>query len=193
MNTIKTIGLLAVSLLLVRCTASYSVLTDYDREAEFSDYTTFYWADEFQSDQEKGEEEPLFYNTLVKKRLKQAVQREMEGRGYVLSRESPDLLVNPQVVVEERISGSNNYNSGFYGMWWFGPSYNSNIEQAKEGDVVVDLIDREKKQLVWQGYAPGVLEADTKNREENLGDAITLIFSEYGRRAGERPPVPVGQ
>ncbi|WKN40964.1 DUF4136 domain-containing protein [Tunicatimonas pelagia] len=188
MRTIKIIGILAVGFLLVRCTTSYSVLTDYDRDAEFADYTTFYWADEFQREHSKVDgEEPLFYNTLMKKRLKEAVQREMEGRGYTLSSENPDLLVNSQVMVENRISGSQNYNPGFYGSWWWmgGSSFNSNIDQAKEGDVVIDLIDREKKQLVWQGYAPGVLEVEMKNREETLKNAVTLIFSEYGRRAGE--------
>lgn len=187
MRAIKLLGIIGVSLLMVRCTTSYSVLTDYDRDAEFADYTTFYWADEFQQEHSNSQaDEPLFYNTLIKKRLKEAVQREMEGRGYTLSRENPDLLVNPQVMVEERISGSQNYNPGFYGWWWYGgPSMNSNISQAKEGDVVIDLVDRQKKQLVWQGYAPGVLETEMKNREETLKNAVTLIFSEYGRRAGE--------
>ncbi|MGB3586015.1 MAG: DUF4136 domain-containing protein [Tunicatimonas sp.] len=194
MKSIKVLGIIAISLLLVRCTTSYSVLTDYDRDAEFSDYTTFYWADEFQQEHSKIEgNEPLFYNTLIKKRLKEAIQREMEGRGYALSSERPDLLVNSQVVVENRISGSQNYNPGFYGWWVGGSSFNSNISQAKEGDVVIDLIDREQKQLVWQGYAPGVLEVNMDNREETLKNAVTLIFSEYGRRAGEDQAARAGK
>ena len=194
MKSIKILGIIAISLLLVRCTTSYSVLTDYDRDAEFSDYTTFYWADEFQQEHSKIEgNEPLFYNTLIKKRLKEAIQREMEGRGYALSSERPDLLVNSQVVVENRISGSQNYNPGFYGWWVGGSSFNSNISQAKEGDVVIDLIDREQKQLVWQGYAPGVLEVNMDNREETLKNAVTLIFSEYGRRAGEDQAARAGK
>ena len=194
MRAIKLLGIIGVSLLMVRCTTSYSVLTDYDRDAEFENYTTFYWADEFQQEHSHSQEdEPLFYNTLMKKRLKEAVQREMEGRGYVLSRENPDLLVSPQVMVEERISGSQNYNPGFYGWWYGGPAMNSNISQDKEGDVVIDLIDRRQKQLVWQGYAPGVLETKMKNREETLKNAVTLIFSEYGRRAGEDRTARVGK
>lgn len=177
-------GLLGISLLFVRCTTSYSVITDYDRDAEFSDYTTFYWSDEFQQEQENTNgTEPLFYNTLMKKRLKQAIEREMEGRGYTLSSTDPDLLVNPQVVVEERSNGRD-YSPHYYGYYRFGPAYTNN-ENAKEGDVVIDLIDRHKKQLVWQGYAPGVLETNTKDREENIKNAVTLIFSEYGRRAGQ--------
>ena len=194
MKAIKIAGIIAVSFLLVQCTASYSVLTDYDRDAEFENYTTFYWADEFQQEHSNvSSNEPLFYNTLVKKSLKEAVQREMEGRGYVLSSENPDLLVSPQIMVEERISGNQNYNPGFYGWWWGGSSFNNNISQDKEGDVVIDLIDREKKQLVWQGYAPSVLETEMKNREETLKNAVTLIFSEYGRRAGADRTVQVGK
>ncbi len=196
MKTIQILGIVAISFLLVRCTTSYSVLTDYDRDADFSNYTTFYWADEFQQEHSETEgNEPLFYNTLIKKRLKEAVQREMEGRGYTLSSENPDLLVNSQVMVENRISGSQNYNPGFYGgLWWMGgSSFNSNIDQAKEGDLVIDLIDREKKQLIWQGYAPSVLEVEMKNREETLKNAVTLVFSEYGRRAGEDRTAQMGK
>ncbi len=194
MRAIKLLGIIGVSLLMVRCTTSYSVLTDYDRDAEFENYITFYWADEFQQEHSQSPaDEPLFYNTLMKKRLKETVQREMEGRGYVLSRENPDLLVNPQVMVEERISGSQNFNPSFYGWWYGGPTMNSNISQDKEGDVVIDLIDRQKKQLVWQGYAPGVLETKMKNREETLKNAVTLIFSEYGRRAGVDRTAQIGR
>lgn len=184
MKAINVMGLFLSSLLFVKCAPSLSVISDYDRDAEFSNYTTFYWSDEFQQENNNGNAEPLFYNTLVKKRLKQAIEREMEGRGYTLSSTNPDLLVNPQVVVEERSSGGQNYSPYYYGFYRFGPSYNS-TQNAKEGDIVVDLIDREKKQLVWQGYAPGVLETQTKDREEQIKNAVTLIFSEYGRRAGQ--------
>ncbi|MEQ9513142.1 MAG: DUF4136 domain-containing protein [Balneola sp.] len=185
MKAIKLMGLLMSSLLFVKCVPSLSVISDYDRDAEFSDYTTFYWSDEFQQENDNTNgNEPLFYNTLMKKRLKQAIEREMEGRGYTLSSTNPDLLVNPQVVVEERSNGQS-YSPYYYGYYRFGPSYNSNTQNAKEGDIVIDLVDREKKQLVWQGYAPGVLETNTKDREENIKNAVTLIFSEYGRRAGQ--------
>lgn len=186
MNSIiyKFIGLVLGSLLLVRCAPVLSVQTDYDREADFDDYQTFYWTDDFQN-LNNEESEPLFYNTLVKKRLKQAVQRVMEGKGYTLSTTDPDLLVSAQVVVEERSTNRNNaapfypYYFGYYG------GFNNVVSTGskKEGDVVINLIDRDAKQLVWQGYAPGVLEMDTEDRQEELNRAVTMILSNYNHRA----------
>ena len=89
------------SLLLMQCSPVLSVQTDYDREADFSEYRTFYWSDDFQNQNGgNGNNEPLFYNTLVKKRLKQTIERVLEGKGYVLSPKAPDLLVSSQVVEE---------------------------------------------------------------------------------------------
>ena len=181
----QIIGSLVGSLLLMQCSPRLSVQTDYDREADFSEYQTFYWSDDFQNQNGgSGNNEPLFYNTLVKKRLKQAIQRVLEGKGYVLSPEAPDLLVSSQVVVEERSTARNNYPYYPFYFGYFGGFNNVTTSDQKEGDVVINLIDRDQKQLVWQGYASGVLEMDTEDRQEEISEAVTIILSEYEHRAG---------
>jgi hypothetical protein len=189
MKTLQfAVFLISSIFLLAGCTATSSVITDYDREADFSQYRTFFWTDEFQvrndNENNEGAREPLFYNTLNKKRLKQAIQREMEARGYTLSSENPDLLVNAQVLVEERSTNQNYYPSR--GLYYWGPvNPTPSSTNKKEGDIVIDLIDQNQHQLVWQGYATGVLDTQTKNREEEIRDAVTIIFANYGRRAGQ--------
>ena len=178
------ISLMALSVLLfTECSQVLTVQTDYDREADFSQYRTFYWSDDFQRQNNTENNEPLFYNTLVKKRLKQAIEKTLEGKGYTLSPNNPDLLVNAQVVVEQR---SDNRNVYPYSPFYFGyyGGFTGAMDSQKEGDVVIDLIDREQKQLVWQGYAPGVLETSTKDRQEQINDAVVTILSEYNHRAG---------
>lgn len=184
MKSLKIVGLLIITVFLARCTTTTSVMTDYDRDTDFSQYTTFYWSDDFQmKNGENSGEEPLFYNTLVKKRLKQAIQSEMEGRGYVLSTDDPDLLINSHVVVQEKNNYQNNY-PYYYGYYPFGYN-NMPARNYKEGDIVIDLIDKNQHQLIWQGYASGVLDTNTKDREEEIREAVSLIFSKYGHRAGE--------
>ena len=97
----KTLIKLAVCLLIgataISCSVSSSaIVTDYDREAQFGAYKTFYWSDDFQMDSDK-ENEPLFFNTLIKKRLKSAIQEQMENKGYVLDKSNPDLLVDSRI------------------------------------------------------------------------------------------------
>lgn len=184
MKPLKIIGLLILTVFLTRCTTTAPVVTDYDREADFGQYTTFYWSDDFQIENgANGEEEPLFYNTLVKKRLKQAIQSEMEGRGYTLSSDDPDLLINSHVVVQEKNTTRYNY-PYYYGYYPFGYN-NFPVRNYKEGDIVIDLIDKDQHQLVWQGYASGVLDTQTSDREEEIREAVSLIFSKYNHRAGE--------
>lgn len=101
--------------------------------------------------------EPLFYNTLIKKRLKQAIQTQMEGRGYTLSSNDPDLLVNAQVVVQEKNANRGYYPYPYYYGYYHWGYNNMSSRDYKEGDIVVDLIDQSQRQLVWQGYASGVL------------------------------------
>lgn len=55
-------------------------------------------------------EEPLFFNTLIKKRLKDTIQPKMESKGYVMDKNNPDLLVDSPIVVQTRnISSGNSY------------------------------------------------------------------------------------
>lgn len=138
----------------------------------------------------KEEEEPLFFNTLIKKRLKSAIQKQMENKGYVMDKTNPDLLVNSRVVVQTR---DINYNSGgypyfpsyghgyghfgAYGYGYYG-NYQSS-EEDKEGGVVVEFIDRKKRQLVWQGFAPDVLHQNTQDKQKEITEAVTKIFAEY--------------
>ena len=181
----KAIILIFGSMLLIKCSPVLTVQTDYDREADFSEYRTFYWSDDFQNQNSEGSaNEPLFYNTLVKKRLKQAIQRELEGKGYTISAEDPDLLVSSQVVVEERSTGGTNYPYSPFYFGYYGGFSNVATSSQKEGDVVINLIDRNQRQLVWQGYASGVLEMDTEDRQQEINDAVTMILSNYNHRAG---------
>jgi hypothetical protein len=184
--TVTGFWIICISILFVGCaTTSSSIITDYDRDADFSQYRTYFWSDEFQMQNGREEEkEPLFYNTLVKKRLKQAIRKEMEGRGYVLSNEDPDLLVNAQVVVQER-NATQTYSAYPYYSYYYGPYYNRDVTSDKQGDIVIDLIDQDQHQLVWQGYAKGVLDTNTKDRQEEIRKAVSLIFAEYEHRAGE--------
>jgi hypothetical protein len=157
------------------------VVIDYDNEAEFSEYDTYFWSDEFLQNQTN---QPIYYNSLVKKRIKTAVESEMNGRGYRLDSISPDLLINSHMVVDERTevrSSPSVYGYGFYGM--------DNIRSVNytEGTLVIDIIDRSDKQLVWQGYYTGKILEATKPEEKSqaIRDAVSLIFQKYRYRSDQ--------
>ena len=187
----KILLIVGCSLWLLGCATTRAVVIDYDREADFSQYHTYYWSDEFQMrNGSSGQREPLFYNTLNKKRLKQAIEDAMNARGYTLSDNDPDLLVHAQVVVQQTSNDRHYTPYPYYSFYYPGPYYSRQSANDKQGDIVIELIDPDEQQLVWQGYAGGVLDTSTEDREQEIRDAVDLIFSEYGRRAGQSGPPP---
>jgi len=177
------LSLLPFILILSSCAISNTIVTDYDADADFSSYKTFYWSDEFQQSQHPEVENPMFYNTLNKKRLKRAITDEMKGRGYIIDESNPDLLVNARIVVEERNRTTFSQNRYPYYYGWYSPNTNTTTTSKKEGSVVIEFIDKEEKQLVWQGYAPEVLQLSTKDKSAQIRAAISEIFARYEHRA----------
>ncbi len=156
------------------------VHVDYDKEANFSQYRTFSWSEEIEENNKDNN--PLLNNSLVKKRIRAAIKSELEGRGYVFTPEKGDLEVNFHVVVEEKTEVRNVPSQGY--RYWMRDDVRS--YNYKEGTLIIDLIDQEQNQLVWQGYSSGVLK-DKPNPEEvenKLRESISLIFQEYKHRAG---------
>lgn len=108
---------------------------------------------------------------------------EMDGRGYLLNEFNPDLLVNAHMIVEEKTEVQN------YSMYPYRFYYPDNIKTTnyKEGTLAIDLIDKENRQLVWQGYYQGSF-IDAKTPEEKsraIRDAVSLIFQKYEYRASK--------
>lgn len=153
-----------------------TVHTDYDEEANFGEYTTFNWSEEIENQKDSH---PILNNSLVRKRIKNAIRSEMEGRNYELA-ENADLLVNFHVVIEER-TGYTTYPTFGYRYWG-----RDNVQpyNYKEGTLIIDLIDRKKNQLVWQGYTEGIIDKNPEEMEEKIRGAISVIFQEYKHRAG---------
>jgi hypothetical protein len=155
-----------------------SIVTDYDRDARFNTYQTFYWSDDFQMENGKVND-PLFYNTLIKKRLKKAITDEMTGRGYQLNAKDPDLLINTHVLVEQTSTSQNNLGYPYFGYYYWGSPGSMTTTQRKQGALVIELIDKDRHQLVWQGYAPDVLQTNTEDKQREIRDAVSKIFAKY--------------
>jgi hypothetical protein len=142
---------------------------------------------------EKPSTDTAGYKTLTTKSLEKAVSREMQARGYALSTH-PDLLVNFKAASKDKVEGETGpgvgvgvgyggFGRGRYG-WGVGVgNVYSDIRTVSEGSVTIDVVDRERNELVWSGTAVGRL---TKKVLDNPGPAIdaavTDIFARYPRK-----------
>jgi hypothetical protein len=158
---------------------------DYDRAADFSVYRTYGFPKETGTD--RGG-----YSTLVTSYLKNAMSAQMEARGYKYSDDHPDLLVNFYMNTRERTEirpdarasvgyGYYGYRYGLYNAW---PMYDEDRTVTyKVGTLNLDIVDAEKKQLVWEGVAEGrVSEDELQNPKVAINGVVTELMRQYPGR-----------
>ena len=127
------------------------------------------------------------YSTLVTQYLEAAAERELQSRGFRRS-EDPDLLVNFHVVARDRLQVTQTPNA-YYG-WrrayaWGGMGYSNEVRSFTEGTLNVDVVDRARNQLVWEGVAVGKI-TDKKLRDPRaaIDGAVAAVFAQFPARAG---------
>ncbi|PWI31696.1 DUF4136 domain-containing protein [Flavobacteriaceae bacterium LYZ1037] len=152
---------------------SVNVASDYDRQANFSEFKTFAF---YKTGIDKAE-----INDLDKRRILRAIESEMLAKGFTKS-ETPDLLVSIFTKSREKV---NVQNSGFYPYgygWGWSPYYWGNyntVTTSTEGILYVDLIDANKKELVWQGVGTGYLSKNINKKEERIKEFVAAIMAKY--------------
>lgn len=160
-------------LMLASC-ASVSVVADYDRQVNFDQFKTFAF---YKPGIDKAE-----ISDLDKRRILKAIESELIAKGYTKS-ENPDLLVSIIASAREKIDVYNNYYGGMGWGWGWNPyfygNYNS-ISTSTEGVLYIDLIDANKKELVWQGQGVGYLNiSNVDKKEERIKEFVSQIMEKY--------------
>ncbi len=157
-----------VMTLLAAC-ASASYTSDYDPSASFSDYRTYRWAVR----PPQGRDDPRVYNAIIGGRVKTAVDRALEAKGFVkVTDEEPDFWVAWYGAIEGKMSMTTTGGgyAGWYGYGWYGGAMTgistTRVEEWDEGTVVIDIIDGERRELVWRGSVTDVIEKRTRSPEE---------------------------
>lgn len=164
------------------CASGPQVRALSDPSANFAQYQTFGFIVPLGTDS-RG------YQSVVSQQLKAATRREMEARGYRYSAENPQLLVNFSAALNDKMRVTTTpepfygsyygYRRGFYQPW---PLYEdrTTISQYQEGTLTIDVIDAERKQLVWEGtVSKSVTSKDMANVGDALDAAVTAAFAKF--------------
>lgn len=162
-----------------------SIVVDADKKLNqnFSQYKTFYW-----SSQVDHKLDPGFYflnDIVLKDRIRKAVSYAMEGRGYRKTSHSPDLIVNFRVFeTPTTIKGYSGYGTTYFGSEEVRTPEDTTSFRVDKGTTIVYLVDRKSGQIVWRGFASGLMNGYAfDRREDRIKQAINLIFKEYDYRA----------
>jgi hypothetical protein len=186
--------LAATALVVAACASGPEVRSDYDPAADFSKYRTYGFLSQSTPSPIGGPD----FQSLALQALQSAAAREMESRGYRPS-PTPDLLLDFNGKLEER-TDIESTPGGMYGPGWgyvgwggapFG-GYGQEVRTRhyKVGTLVMDIVDRDKRQSVYQGGVEGIVSSEMlRNPRASLTEAVGRVFEGYPFVAGQSGPV----
>ena len=112
-----------------------------------------------------------------------AITNEMETRGFEKVSGNPDLFLNIGVKITEEVQtretdirdapvymGQRNYS-------W--KSEEIVVNTYNEGTVVLDIVDTEKNEMIWQGVVKGVLSQKRSKNEKRINRAVEKLFKKF--------------
>jgi len=183
---------LVAVMVLAGCESGPDIRGDYDKAADFGKYRTYGFV--AQAGTDSGD-----FKSLSTQILQNAASREMEARGYRRS-DNPDLVINFKGKLEEKTDVESTpapyYGPGWGYRGWYGAPYGGwggtevTTRRYNVGTLVMDLVDREQRQVVFQGALQDVVTKEMlKNREATIDKAVAQIFAQYPFVAGQSAPV----
>jgi Domain of unknown function (DUF4136) len=193
----RPLSVVAVALFAAACASGPDLRSDYDRSANFAEYETYNYYD----DAGPGGSN---YEDLFSQYVKAAIDKEMQARGYRKTSDNPDLLINFNAILQDKTKvttspapmtgygvGYYGYRGGFYDPWYgYGYGQETHVSQYTEGTFNIDLVDREKKKLVWECVGVGrVTDDKLDNLERSVNEAVPKYFEKFPFRAGSDAPV----
>jgi hypothetical protein len=163
-------------------TQDLTIETEKQLNVDFSKFKTYYYASQVD---DKLDEGYFFLNDVIlKSNVRDAVDAELQGRGYKKNAASPDLIVNFRLFESQtKIKGYQDYGKNFWNMDIRQPE-DTTTYVVKPGTLFISLVDRKNSNIVWQGFVSGLIDNKQFIKDESkIKEAVNRIFNKYGYRA----------
>ncbi len=188
----RAFAAVATLLLTAGCASGPDVRGDFDPAADFGRFKTFGFVAQAGTDTADS-------RSITTTMLQNAATREMEARGYVRS-DTPDLVINFHGRLEERVDIQSRPAPSMGPTWgyrgWAGSPWGGwggtevTTRRYNVGTLVMDLVDLEQRQMVFQGTVQtNVTNEMLRNREQSINTLVTDLFSKFPFVAGQSAPV----
>ena len=165
--------LMGVVLLFAGKLSAQDVQTDYDHNADFTQYKTYSW-------EHVQTKDPLLID-----RIKSAVHAALAAKGWTQVDSGGEVSIIAIQTTQEQQTLNTLYD-GFGGGWgWrrfggdgFGEA-TTTTDTYKVGTLVVDLYDTKTKQLLFRGTSSDTLSNNSNKNTENLDKGVEKIFKKF--------------
>ena len=147
------------------------VKTDFDHQANFSQYKTYSWQ----------EIKPA--NSLWDARIQRAVDAQLAAKGWTKVESGGDVAV-VAIATSHTEKTLQTFYDGMGGGWrWRGfggmGEATTTEQDYKEGTLVVDLYDAKTKQLIWRGSSEDTVSNNAQKNEKNLDKGVAKMFKKF--------------
>jgi hypothetical protein len=158
------------------------VAYNYARNVDFSKFKTYKWVDI---------EAVKAPNQLLDQDIKEGVETQLRNKGLTPSDDHPQLFIAYQASVnqEKKITTFYSdfehwqYGPGWrYGYGYSGPSMSTATSSTIHiGNLVLDIYDADKKDLVWRGEVSKTLNSSNnpEKTRANIDKAMAKLFKSY--------------
>ncbi|NEX14091.1 MAG: DUF4136 domain-containing protein [Prosthecochloris sp.] len=185
MNNKRIFLFLLLMFSLAGCT-TLSVVSDYDRDFDFSGFHTFRWPAENEGIR-KGD--VLVDNPLVYKRVQSAVNRQLDEKGFrVTGSKEADFIMYAHAGIKKQKSYHHNFGIGvpfgpyrWYRPWWGPYGGYTYVSSYEEGSLVLDVIEARTRELVWRGVATRVVREyrTAEAMQRDINEAVRKILEDF--------------
>lgn len=156
--------------------------SDFYPAADFSDYRTYSWVSD--SPLIQSESQRVAVSPLDLRRIREAIERELDGKGFTLLDEpdTADFALSFTVGARDLISMSD-YPEAYRGSWrWGAPYYWPNVDvyMYTEGMLAIDVFDNTTSEPVWHGWArKEIVSADIDDPQTAIDTAVREILKDF--------------
>lgn len=181
--------ILAFALLLPGC-SSLHMDHEWDRDVDFSKYQTFSWIP--QTEGPSGEQQLPEHLDLRLRRVVEDILIDQKGIQKAIDMHQADLLLAYYIDTEKALRVDYAVYGGYYGGYGYGgwsgygygaPGYGggggvAKVREYSTGTLVLDIIDRQTKTLVWTGVVEGEARY-TNPTGERVESVMTKMLMEF--------------
>jgi hypothetical protein len=157
---------------------------DYDPQADFARLRTWNWV----AEEQRPTGDARVDDPLVDRRIRSAIQDELQRRGYERTADNPDMLIAYHAAIDDKIDiteVNNYYGYSYYTGYphgWKGTEYTYDAKHEwNEGTLVIDVLSTREKMLVWRAnaHAEVHLDADVSERDKRIREAVASMLDSF--------------
>lgn len=174
--------LIVILFFFVGACSTIKVSADFDDVVDFTKFKTYSYLGWSKNSSD-------LLNDLDKKRIESAFNNEFEARGMTYVETGGDIEVSLYLVTDKKtaMTAYTDYYGGYGGYsfghpWGWGRGFATTSYHQYDyivGTLVCDVVDHEKKNLVWQGVGSGTVSENSTGRKEKIPAAVSKIMGLY--------------